>query len=184
RNSRAMRLTIRSRFSTSFPTLDIVAIAVFFSSLVVSRWPRTLGTRSKLGTRSPHCALLDPLLIQLALKDALHEDAGRMHQVGIELAGFDEVFYLGNRHLGRGRHHGVEVARRLAVNEIARLVALPRLNKGKIRLQRVFHQIKPAIELAGLFVFGHYSTHTRRCEKCWDAGASRADAFRESALGN
>ena len=46
----------------------------------------------------------------------------------------------------------------------------------------MFHQVEAPVELPGLFVFSHHGSHARRREKCGDARASRADAFRESAL--
>src|SRR5215831_15269587 len=58
--------------------------------------------------------------------DAVHEDAGRVDALGIELADLDELLDLRDGHLPRRRRHRVEVARRLPVHEVAEAVGLPR----------------------------------------------------------
>src|SRR5437016_5684447 len=79
-------------------------------------------TRSAMGplpaTRSGR-PFLDGLLVPRALEDPLHEDAGRVHRVGLDGAGRDQLLDLGDRHLAGGGHHRVEVARGLAVDEVA-----------------------------------------------------------------
>src|SRR5581483_1138659 len=73
-------------------------------------------------TRRP---FLDPLLVACALDDVAHEDAGRDDVVGIDFAGLDQLFDLGNRRRGGGGHDRVEVARRAAVDQVAGGVAAP-----------------------------------------------------------
>ena len=56
-----------------------------------------------------------------------------MDLVGIERAGLHELFDFRDRDASRGRHHRIEIARGLAIDEIAFGVALPRLDDGKVR---------------------------------------------------
>src|ERR1043166_10337494 len=53
------------------------------------------------------------------LDDALDEDARRSHGFGIEIAEIHHLAYLGDRALRRARHDRPEVARGLAIDEIA-----------------------------------------------------------------
>src|SRR3954451_22584163 len=102
----------------------------------------------------PDCALLDALLEVHAVHDALHEDAGRVDVVGIDLAGLDEVLDLGDGDAGRGRHDWVEVARRLAVDEVALGIALPGMDDGEVGEDAAFHDVALAVELALLLALG------------------------------
>src|ERR1700680_3075017 len=96
---------MRSRLSTSLPGLVTVGI-----------------TES---TRLPRCSLLDSLLVQLALKDAIHIDTRRVDQIGFQLANLDQMLDFGNCYFGSSCHHRIEVAGRFSINEIAPLVTLP-----------------------------------------------------------
>ena len=53
----------------------------------------------------------------------MHEDARGVDAVGIERARFDDFLHLSDCHLTGGRHIGIEVARRLAIDEVALGVA-------------------------------------------------------------
>src|SRR5688572_29607977 len=72
-----------------------------------------------------HRALLDALLVMGIMHDALHEDAGGVDLVGLDLAGLNQVLDLCDRDLAGRRHDGIEVARSLAIDEVAFAVALP-----------------------------------------------------------
>ena len=52
--------------------------------------------------------------------------------VGIELARLDQLLDLGDRDAAGGGHHRIEVARGLAVDEVAVGVALPRLDEREV----------------------------------------------------
>ena len=80
--------------------------------------------------------------------------AGRVDHVGIEFADFDQLFDFGDGDFGGGRHHGIEVARGLAIDEIAPFVALPRFDESEVGFERVFHHVGAAVEFARLFSFG------------------------------
>src|SRR6266568_8163018 len=87
------------------------------------------------------------------LENGVHENAGRMNLVGIELAGLDEFFDFGDDVVGGGSHHGIEVAGSLAVNEIAPAIAFPRFDEGEIAAEAALHDVHAAVEFAGFFSF-------------------------------
>ena len=63
------------------------------------------------------------------MHDALHENARRDDLVGVDLARLDEMLDLGDRHLAGGRHHRIEIPRRLAIDEIAFGIGLPGMDE-------------------------------------------------------
>src|SRR5690606_26375340 len=102
------------------------------------------GSRSS-GDALAHGALLDALFVARALDDPLHEDARRMDVIGIELAGLDELLHFRNRDLARGRHHRIEIACCLAIDQVAFGVALPRLHDGEIRSESRLENVRLAV---------------------------------------
>ena len=94
-------------------------------------------------------AELDALLVLRALDDAVDVDARRVDLVGIELAHLHQLLDLGHRHLAAGGDHRVEVARGLAVDEVARLVALPGLDDGEVGADRLLEHVLAAVERRG-----------------------------------
>src|SRR5271168_5280046 len=120
-----MRLTMRSRLSRSLVTLGKVDIVFLrFPNISLAYCPHFR-----------HRPLLDPLLERYTLKNAFHVDARCMHRIGIEAPGFNQLFDLGNRDLSRGCHHGIEIARSLAIDEVTPCVALPGFDEGKVSFQ-------------------------------------------------
>src|SRR5689334_3584291 len=95
-----------------------------------------------------HRALLDALLVIWAVHDALHENSRRVDVVRVDLTGFDEMLDFSDRNLSGGRHHRVEVARGLAIDEIAFAVALPGVDDREIGDDAALHNISLAVELA------------------------------------
>src|ERR1700690_4090272 len=99
-----MRLTMRSRLSVS---LGIE---------VVGRWSFVVGLayvgffandqRLRANDRFPYGLSFNAALVQLALKDSFHVNAGGVNLIGLQLAYLDQVFNLGNGDLRGGRHHG------------------------------------------------------------------------------
>src|SRR5215475_8061115 len=98
----------------------------------------------------PHGAALDALFV-FALEDGVHEDAGRVDVCGIEFAEFDEFFDFGDDVVGGGGHHGIKVARRFAIDEIAPAVAFPCFDKRKIAANAAFHYELAAVKFARFF---------------------------------
>src|SRR6185437_927538 len=131
----------------------------------------------------PDSALLDPLLEIRAVHDTLDEDAGRVDAVGIDRAGLDEVLDLRDGDARRRRHHRVEVARRLAVDEVAFGIALPGMDDGEIGDDAALHDVALAVEFALFLAFGDKRADARLGEEGGDAGAAGANALGEGALG-
>src|SRR5260370_36929214 len=90
-------------------------------------------------------AALDALFVFWALENSVDEDARRMNLIGVELAEFNEFFNFGDDVVGGGGHHGIEVARRLAIDEIAPAVAFPRFDESEIAAQAAFKNVLAAV---------------------------------------
>src|SRR3989304_689264 len=112
--------------------------------------PCLLASLPLSGRPLAHRAPLDALLVVRPLEDGVHVDARRVDEVRLELADFDQLFHLGNHRVGRRRHHRVEVARRLAVDEVPPAVPFPRLEESVLRPQRLLPHAHLATDLAGL----------------------------------
>src|ERR1700730_3904549 len=130
----------------------------------------------------PDRALLDALLEIRAVHDALDEDAGRVDLVGVDLAGLDEILDLGDGDARRGRQARVEVARRLAVDEVALGIALPGMHDGEIGEDAALHDVALAVERALLLALGDVGADAGLGEEGGNAGAAGADALGEGAL--
>ena len=136
----------------------------------------------RLGAHAPHRPLLDALLVAVAREDVLHEDAGRDDVIGIDGAGLDQLFDLGDRHArGRG-HHGVEVSRGAPVDQVAEAVALPGLDEREVRAQRRLEHVALAVDDPGFLALGHDGAVGRRREEAGDARAGGAHPLGERAL--
>src|SRR5438876_6319139 len=156
-----MRRAIRSRFWSSV------------SGMKFSVFPTELFTRR---------AALDALLILRALKNCVDENAGRVHLIGVELAELHQFFHFGDDVIRGSRHHRIEVARHLSVDEVAPAVAFPRFDERKISAETALHHVHAAIEFACLLPFGDHSAVTSGCVKRGNAGASRAQPFAQGPL--
>src|SRR3546814_1851773 len=78
------------------------------------------------------CPELDLLFVRRTADDTLHVNAGNVDAVGVEAARGDDFLHFHHRDLacrGGGR---IEIARRLAEDEIARLVRFPGLHNREI----------------------------------------------------
>src|SRR5271157_1162 len=131
---------------------------------------------------APHGPFFDALLVVRSLEYPLHVDAGRDDAVRIQYAQFHQFFHFGNGHSGGRGHHGIKIARRLAINQVSPPVALPRLDKGEVGSERALQQVTAPVELAHLLAFGDHRTHTRRRIEAGDAGAAGPDALRQCTL--
>src|SRR6266852_1098483 len=118
-----------------------------------------------------------------ALEDSVDENAGGVYLVGIELAGFDQFFDFGDDVIGGGSHHGIEVSRSLAINEIAPAIAFPRFDEGEIAAEAALHDVHAAVEFAGFFSFGDHGAVASGRVKRGNTGAAGAQALGERALG-
>eukprot|EP00053_Salpingoeca_punica_P009774 m.88012 g.88012 ORF g.88012 m.88012 type:complete len:585 (-) comp15157_c0_seq1:214-1968(-) len=144
---------------------------------------------------------LDALLEVRRLDDALDEEAWHMDLVRVKGADLDNLLHLGDGDLGGAGHRRVEVACRLAEDQVAGLVGLPCPDQGKVARDGLLHDIVDAVELLGrprlggnlnalavLLVLDGRPALLDDCaeggrgEEGRDAGAARADALGECAL--
>src|SRR5712672_860570 len=116
-----MRRAMRSRFCSS--VRGIGSRLGSWGAAVLRPYGRSLF---------PHGAALDFLFVVGALEDGVDEDARGVNLIGRKLAKVDELFDFGDYVIGGGGHHGVEVARRLSVDEIAPAIALPSFDESKV----------------------------------------------------
>src|SRR5262245_40030729 len=100
--------------------------------------------RSRLSTASG--PFFDPTLVSVAFQNALHEDSGGMHGIGVELARWDERFNFRDGDGGGSRHHRIEVARGTPVDQIAVMIALPRAHEREIGLERHLEHVVTAVD--------------------------------------
>src|SRR5262245_62484896 len=86
---------------------------------------RMIPSRVSMGPSClPHRAPLDPLFAGQD-HEAVYEHSRRVNALGIHVAHLDELLDLGDRDLAGGHGHGIEVAGRLSVHEVAEPVAFP-----------------------------------------------------------
>src|SRR5439155_26821978 len=133
------------------------------------------------GSRRP---LLDSLLVILSLENPLHVDPRRGDRVRVEGAELDQLLDLRNRQARRCRHYGVEVPRRLAINQVAPAVALPGFDEGEVGREAALEQILAAVEFAHLFALGHDGPDAGGCIEAGNPRAARPDALGEGPLGH
>src|SRR5712664_1426220 len=137
---------------------------------------------SGIGLGFAHGASLDFFVVVGALEDGVDEDARGVDLVGRELAEFDELLDFGDYVIGGGGDHGIEVARGLAVDEIAPAVTLPGFDEGELAAQGALENVVAAVEFAGFFAFGNHGAVAGGREEGGNACAAGADAFGEGAL--
>ena len=80
----------------------------------------------------------------------LHEDAGGVDVVRVELAGLDELLDLGDRDPPAHRGERVEVARRVAVDEVAVPVALPGAHQPEVGDDRLLQDVLAALAVSNV----------------------------------
>src|SRR3979411_1799876 len=102
----------------------------------------------------PYGTALDLFFVVRAFEDGVDEDAGGVDLVGRKLAELDELFDFGDYVIGGGGHHGIEVARSFAVDEIAPAIALPSFDEREIATQAAFEDVLAALKLTSFFFFG------------------------------
>ena len=126
--------------------------------------------------------MLDLLVVGRTAEDALHEDAGRMDVVGVERAHRHELLDLRDAELGRGRHHRIEVTGRLAIDEVAGGIALPRLHQCHVGEQAALHDVFVAVEDLGFLALGDFGADAGLGVVGRDAGTAGATALGQRAL--
>ena len=101
---------------------------------------------------------------------------------GSSLAGRHQLLDLGHRDLGSGRHHRVEIARGLAVDQVAGGVALPGVDDGEVGEQAALHDVLLAVEFLHFLAFGDQRADAGLGVEGRDTGAAGADALGQRAL--
>src|SRR5262245_42552450 len=99
------------------------------------------STPSGLSLPGSDGSFLDPLVLRLfsgQRQDALHEDAGQVHAVGLQLARLDQLLDLGDGDSTGHRAQRVEVACGVAEHEVAVAVAAPRADQSEVGDDRRF----------------------------------------------
>ncbi len=102
--------------------------------------------------------------------------------VGIDLARLHQVLDLGDRDLAGGRHHRIEVARGLAIDEVAFGIALPGVHDRQVGDDAALHDVALAVELALFLALRDQGAGAGLGEEGRDAGAAGADALGQRAL--
>ncbi len=157
---------------------------VFFSGFLLAE--STSGMASAPAQRNRRsagrdCALFDAFLT-LGDNDAIHIRAGRMHVVRIKVAGVDDAINLSNGDGAGLSHHGIEIASRHSVDEIASAIRGVGVDEGEVGLEPGLHDILPPGELSRLFALSDERADASRGEERRNAGAASPDALGECAL--
>src|SRR5436309_1401524 len=157
--------------------------AIWHTPLDFKDWSLTGRLRTFISGSLSHGPALDALFVARALENGIDEDARSVNLVWWEPAGFDEFFDFGDDVVGGGSHHGIEVARGLAVDEVAPAIAFPRFDEGEIAAEAALHDVHAALEFAGFLAFGDHRAVTSGRVERGDASAPSAQALGECALG-
>src|SRR3954447_1528993 len=139
------------------------------------------GCGRLLGAR-PGVAEFDALLGGTDFDDTLDENAWRVDVVRINLSGGHQMLDFRNRDLCSRRHHRVEVPRCLAIDEIARGLALPGMDDREVGEQAALHQICFAVEFLDLLAFGNQRADPGFGVEGWNTRPARSDALGERTL--
>src|SRR6267378_1595112 len=143
-----------------------------------------MQSRAMAAPRSylPRGTALDALFVFGSLENRVDKNAGSVNLVWVELAEVDEFFDFGNDVIGGGGHHGIEIARGLAIDEIAPAIAFPCFDEREIAAEGAFEDVLAAVEFARFLVVGDHGAVARGGVERGDAGTSRAEALAQRAL--
>jgi hypothetical protein len=113
---------------------------------------------------------------------ALHVDTGRDDHLGVERAELDGLAHLRDGAFRRRRHDRPEVARGLAVGEVAPAVGAVGLDERVVGVDRVLEHVVALADAPRLLAPGELGAERGRREERADARARGADALGERAL--
>src|SRR5215472_6831960 len=122
-----------------------------------------------------HRSLFDHLVFDLSEHHSLYVNAGNVNAIRIELTRLNDLLDLGDGHMGRRRHDRIEIARSLAEDQVAPAISLPGFDQREIGLERAFHHVRTAVELAHFLAFCHDGACACGREKSGDTGAAGAN---------
>src|SRR5262249_22646476 len=127
-------------------------------------------------------AALDALELIGHVYDPLNIDAGRDDVVAINFARLNEMLDLRDRQAAGCRHHRIEVARGLPVNEIAFRVAPPGVHEEDVGDEAGLHHVGFAVEIANFLALGDDRADARAGEEGGNPCAAGANALSHGAL--
>src|SRR4051794_41154579 len=99
-----------------------------------------------------------------------------MDAIGFELTDRDETLDFGDRDACGRSHYRIEVSRRLSINEIAPLIALPRLDEREVGDKSSFEHIHAPVKIAGLLAIGYKRAIPGGCVEARNARPACAHA--------
>src|SRR5262249_46480531 len=146
---------------------------------LVDPWSRPCDFSSSDGARA-RGALFDALDNIRHADDALDKNARRMDRIGADFPCLNQMLDLGHRDLAGRCHHGIKIARRLAIDEIALSISLIGMHDRNIGGKPPFHDVSCAIELAKLLAFGNDRANAGPCEEGRNARAASPDPLGKS----
>src|SRR6266403_800376 len=124
----------------------------------------------------PNRAALDALFVLRALENGVHKNSRCVNLIGVKPAKLDEFFDFGDNVVGGSRHHRIEVARGLSIDEVAPAVTFPCLDEREIAAQPALENILAAVELARFLTFGDHGAVPRGRVERGNASPTRAQA--------
>src|SRR3972149_2565076 len=112
----------------------------------------TMPSRSSRATLRAISSRVKPSdFISLRLHYALHVDARRDDDLGVQRSCRHDLLRLGDGNLSGGSHHGVEVAGRHAVDQVAHGVGPLGADKGEVGAQGHLQDVLAAVQCPPLF---------------------------------
>src|SRR5436190_23576443 len=105
-----------------------------------------------------------------------------MDAVRIDRAGINELLDLGDGVPRGRRHHRIEIARGLSIDEIADAIAFPRLDEREVSEERRLENVSAAVDDAAFLPCRDQRAGAGRREETADPCAGGAHALREGAL--
>ncbi len=100
----------------------------------------------------------------------------------VERPGFHDLINFYDRRFRRSCHDGVEVTRRLAIDQIPEPIRAMRLDERIVRAQRLLKDIAPPVNDAFLFAAGDVRSNAYRGIKRRNSRAECAHTFAENSL--
>src|SRR5690606_42158165 len=97
---------------------------------------------SLLCSHGSHSSLFDTLLTIWHMENLLHINARCVDQIRVNLTGGSQMLDFGYGQPGSSRHHRIEVARCLAINEVSFCITLECMNEGRSEERRVGKEVK------------------------------------------
>src|SRR5687768_3810998 len=103
-----------------------------------------------------------------AFEYPLNKDARSMDTIRIKFSRLDKFLYFCDCYFSGTGHHGVEVSRGAAIDQVSRCVTSPRFHDRVIGPEPSLHQILFSIELADFLAFRYFGAISGRRKKSRD----------------